>query len=65
MGRWIYPVDPGCPAVEDYHRTVCEDPMTTAMSAPVDEILEDFDNRHRVACERCREYGAANVDVEY
>jgi hypothetical protein len=41
------------------------DPMTQAMCAPVDEIMEGFEQRHRAKCERCQEYGAANIDVEY
>jgi len=38
--------------------------MTSAMGAPVDDIMEGFGNKHRSQCKRCQEYGAANVDVE-
>jgi hypothetical protein len=35
----------------------------TAYSGVGDEIAEDFEGRHRAACERCQEYGAANIAV--
>jgi len=65
MGKWVTPVDPKCSKVAKFRRELFDDPMTHAMGAPTDEICEDFDNKHRVKCKRCQEYGAANVDVEY
>jgi len=65
MARWHAPCDPECPEYEQYYRGLVDDPMTTAMGAPVDEIMEDFENKHRAGCERCREFGAANIEVAY
>ena len=64
-GRWIFPLDPECPVVKQFHETLYDDPMTQAMGAPVDDIEEGFARKHRTECRRCQEYGAANVDVEY
>lgn len=57
------PVDPECPEVREYTDSLLNDPMTHAMGAPVDEIMEDFQRKHRQTCERCREYGLANIKV--
>ena len=61
--RYHMPVDPACPAVLEYAKSLLEDPLTHAMGAPVDEIMEDFERKHRQTCERCREYGLANIEV--
>lgn len=37
--------------------------MTEAMGAPVDDIMEGFERKHRKTCKRCQEYGAANIEV--
>jgi hypothetical protein len=60
-GRWYLPVDPECPVVADYTSRLLDDPMSE--HAPVDEILEAFENRHARECERCLEYGLANVEM--
>jgi len=65
MGRWIYPVDPECPQVAEFAECLFGDPMTKAMGAPTDEIMEGFERKHRATCKHCQEFGAANVDVEY
>jgi hypothetical protein len=65
MARWIAPLDPDCPKVKRYTRALFDDPMTSAMGAPVDEIMEAYERNHRKTCKRCQEYGAANIDVEY
>jgi hypothetical protein len=39
------------------------DPLTKAMGAPVDDIVEGFGRKHRVTCKRCQEFGAANIEV--
>jgi hypothetical protein len=62
--RYVSPLDPECPAVAAFHDALHGDPMTAAMGAPVDDIEEAFARKHRAACARCQEYGAANVDVE-
>jgi hypothetical protein len=33
--------------------------------APLDDIGEGFDRKHKAKCKRCQEFGAANADVEY
>ena len=64
-GRWVTPCDPECPVYREYADTLFDDPMTEAMGAPTDDIMEAFEAKHRLTCKRCQEYGAANVDVEY
>lgn len=61
--RYVAPLDPDCPAVESFMDSLFNDPMTEAMGAPVDDICEGFERRHRGQCKRCQEYGAANIDV--
>jgi len=61
--RYHAPLDPECPAVAAYMSSLLDDPMTKAMSAPVDDIVEGFERRHRAKCARCQEYGAANIEV--
>ena len=61
--RWHPPVDPECPEVSRFMETLVEDPMTAAYGAPVDEIAEAFERKHRRVCARCRDYGAANIEV--
>jgi hypothetical protein len=36
--------------------TLFGDP-TMAMGAPVEDITEEFERRHRKQCKRCQEYG--------
>ena len=61
--RYHAPVDPECPTVADFMESLFGDPMTAAMGAPTDDICEGFERRHRLKCERCREFGAANIEV--
>jgi hypothetical protein len=65
MARWHAPVDPDCPEVREFSDNLFDDPMTSAMGAPVDEIMESFERKHRQKCKRCQEFGAANIQVEY
>lgn len=62
--RMVYPLDPGCPEVAEFSSSLFDDPMTAAMGAPTDDIMEGFERGHRVKCARCQEYGAANVAVD-
>lgn len=55
------PVDPECPTVDEYARTLYEDPMSEG--APVDEIIAAFERRHLLECERCKAFGAENIEV--
>lgn len=61
MPEWHAPLDPECPVVAEYTTTLYEDPMSEY--APTDDIMESFTRRHRIACARCQEYGAANIEV--
>jgi hypothetical protein len=40
MRRWHKPLDPACPAVARFMDALFNDPMTDAMGAPTDEIVE-------------------------
>ena len=55
--RYVYPLDPKCPVVAEFLETLFGDPTTMAMGAPVDDIIEEFERRHRKQCKRCQEYG--------
>ena len=61
--RYRLPLDPECPVYRDYADALFNDPMTSAMGAPVDEIMESYEAKHISSCARCREYGAANIEV--
>lgn len=65
QGRWHAPLDPECPNVRDYEDSLFGDPMTDAMGAPTDDIMAAFTRTHRQHCKRCREFGAANIEVRY
>lgn len=62
MPRWEMPLDPDCPEVAAAHEAQANDPMW-AYADIGEEWWEDFGKRHRPDCERCQEYGAANVEV--
>jgi len=64
MSRWVFPLDPECTEVDNYRSTLIDDPMTAGYGAPIDDILNGWENTHRRNCKKCQEYGAANVDVE-
>ena len=61
--RWHAPCDPACPEYAGFASRLFDDPMTAAMGAPTDEIMEAFEQRHRSKCKRCQEFGAANIEV--
>lgn len=63
MAQWHAPLDPDCPEVREYSDTLFDDPMTAAMGAPVDDIMEGFERKHRKTCKRCQAFGAANIEV--
>ena len=44
--RYVYPLDPECPVVAEFMETLFGDP-TMAMGAPVEDITEEFERRHR------------------
>lgn len=65
-GRWVYPLDPDCPEVNNFRDTLYNDPMSGMVPSDVlGELMEDYERKHRAKCKRCKEYGAANVDVDY
>jgi hypothetical protein len=63
MLRYHAPCDPECPEYSEYVECLFNDPMTQAMGAPVDDIMEDYERKHCMKCKRCQEYGAANIDI--
>jgi hypothetical protein len=64
MAKWYAPCDPECPEYSEYVECLFGDPMTEAMGAPVDDIMEDFQRRHRLKCKHCLEYGLANIEIQ-
>lgn len=61
MAHWHAPLDPECPEVEKMWESL-NDPIMR-MSGCGGEFFEAFERKHRAKCERCQEYGAANIDV--
>jgi hypothetical protein len=61
--RYHAPLDPECPVASQFTCDLFNDPMTSAMGAPTDDIMEGFERKHRAKCPRCQEYGMANIDV--
>jgi hypothetical protein len=61
MPQWNAPLDPDCPAVRDFNASL-DDPITRAYGVGGD-LTESFTPKHRANCERCQEYGAANIEV--
>jgi len=62
--RYYAPCDPACPEYRDFAEALFNDPMTYAMGAPTDDIMEGFEHKHRAKCERCKAFGLANIEVE-
>lgn len=60
--RYVMPLDPECPAVQERDEMMANDPMT-AYSCVGDELQEEFHRQHLLNCERCKEYGCANIEV--
>lgn len=61
--QYYAPLDPDCPDVRDFYEGHDNDPISQ-MCGCMGEITGDFERRHRSACKRCQEYGAANIDVK-
>ncbi len=59
--RYHAPLDPECEMVHAFISLLNDDPIARTMA---DEIIEIFELRHRQTCERCREFGLANIEVE-
>ena len=62
MAKLHAPLDPDCPDVREQHDSWSNDPMMT-MSGCFSEFWEDFENSHRADCQRCKEFGVANIDI--
>ncbi len=62
LRQWHRPVDPSCPEVDEFKCTLLNDPISE--HAPVDDIIENWERKHLQICKRCREYAAANIDIE-
>jgi hypothetical protein len=58
--RYHAPCDPDCPKYRRYVDALYNDPMSEG--APLGEIMEEFERNHRRKCERCKEYGVANIE---
>jgi hypothetical protein len=79
MPRYVFPLDPDCPGVVHAFQIQVPDDCTIndefvpagtwiddPMAAPVwDDLMADFEKRHRAKCARCLDYGFDNVDVDY
>lgn len=61
--RYHAPLDPECPEASAFRDALFNDPMSRGMGAPLDEIMEMFERKHRAKCERCKQYGVENIDV--
>lgn len=61
MPEWHAPLDPECPKVQAFEQGY-DDPISQSCGC-WDEITEAFERSHRAECERCREYGCANIEV--
>jgi hypothetical protein len=59
---YVLPLDPDCPEVERFMDSLETDPMTVA-SGVGDELSDTWNKLHRNSCQRCREYGVANIEV--
>lgn len=66
-GSYHAPLDPDCPGAQeevfDRIRSMSEDPMTQHYGVDVSEFSDDWERKHRAGCERCQEFGAANIEV--
>lgn len=60
--QWYTPLDPECPEVREREESVSDDPIMK-MSGCAGEFYEAFRAKHLQECERCREYGAVNIDI--
>ena len=60
--KYHAPLDSDCLKVVEFYSSLYEDPMSDACDC-LDEICELWESRHHKECERCREYGLANIEV--
>jgi hypothetical protein len=65
MATWFFPLDPECPDANAFTNSLLGDPMTKAVGAPIGDIMVDFNRKHLGECVRCREYGAANIEINH
>jgi len=61
--RCVTLLDPECPVVAEFMEALFGDP-TMAMGAPVEDITEEFERRHRKQCKRCQRYAARQRATE-
>ncbi len=62
MYKYIYPLDPECPKVKEWHEAFAEDELMVDAGMTA-EFYAEFTANHLHTCERCQEHGAANVEV--
>lgn len=59
--KWHHPLDPDCPNYP-LGEEFWNDPMTI-YSGVGDEIADLLEDKHRKDCQRCRFFGASNIEV--
>jgi hypothetical protein len=62
MYKYHAPLDPECPDVINFQECHENDPISQICGC-MGEIVINFESRHRAVCERCQNYGAANIEV--
>lgn len=62
--KYHAPLDPECPAVKSQRESMySEESRAMCPGDVLDELFEDFEQKHRATCERCKQFGAANIEV--
>ena len=59
--NYYAPLDPECEEYVQFLRMIIDD---DSINSPINEIMEDFENRHRVECKKCSDYGSRNIRPE-
>ena len=52
------PLDPECEEYCQFLRMIIND---TSINSPINEIMEDFENKHRAECKKCFDFGSQNI----
>lgn len=66
MPEWYTPLDFDCPVVREWESTFFGDPMTDSVPGDViGDITSDWERKHRASCQRCQEFGVANIEIRY
>lgn len=55
---YYHPLDPDCPALAEVRK------FRDHPNVRIGKMVQaEFDNQHRLICERCQRYGAANIQT--